>query len=187
MVGLSRADDGIGILADAYRISRSDAEYLVKNAPSWFTNRVDNLIDQPSRAAGRFGAGFNPGRPIGAGLKTAGLGVGVLGGAEAYGSYTERQTAAEENRIDELRAQQLAALLNDPNRSDEEKMALIESLRKAGFFHNTDIQPDSWLTKLGLTDGSLSPISWAGGGLTGLVVFLVVAWAVVRIYQSSVK
>lgn len=176
-------------LAKAWGVTERQAARIAGDMGEWATLRIDNAIDQPSRAAGRFGSGVNPGRPIGAGLKTGGIAVGggaaVYGGSQFYDSYSKRQTAAEENEIDAARAEAIANLLNDPDTSPEEKERLIRELDRADFFRNTDITPEAWYEKLGITPNSLNPVNFLGGGISGVVAFLVIAWVVVRLAQSA--
>lgn len=164
------------LLARAWNISESEARRIVKSPPRWFSQRVDNAVHQ------------GVGRPIGAGLKTAGAGAAVggtvIGGSSIYGDYTKKQIADQENAIDAQRADALAALLNDDSIDQKEKERLIKALDDADFFRNTDSTPETWFEKLGLSGQGLNPVTFFGGGLSGVVVFLIVVWAVVRIAQS---
>lgn len=174
-------------LAEVWGVTERQAELIADTAGPWMAKRVDTALSQPERAAGRFAS--SAARPIGAGLKTGGVAVAggatVYGGSQAYKSYTERQTAQEENEIDKRRADAIASVLNDPTRSDKEKKSLIRTLENTGFFDDTDKSAKSWMQKLGITQGSLNPVSFFGGGLSGVLAFLVIAWMVVRIVQSG--
>lgn len=174
------------LLAKAWGVSEAQAKRIVEDAPGWFGQRADIALDQPSRAAGRFGRGAAG--PVGTGLKVGGgavgLGAGTIAASDAYKTYSDKKIADAENEIDQARADAMSEALKDPNASTKEKMELIQALKDSGFFDDTNQSPENWMQKLGIEGGGLNPVNFFGGGMTGVIVFLIVVWAVVRIAQS---
>lgn len=88
--------------------------------------------DQPSRAA--TAAALSAENVLTTGQRTA-LGLGAIGGgAFAANEYYDNRKEQAKARAKEDQSAALQAILNDPDLTEEQKQAMIEELRNAGFF-----------------------------------------------------
>ena len=151
------------------------------------------VLQQPERVARAKAEGVaRAGQAVGAATGVGSLAVG--GGLYSYGQ-ANKKAAFRQAELDEQKLKVIGGILNDPNTSAGDKAAIVEALSMAGVFKNPE-KAKGWFDfdlggsvsgsggGGGLLGGSLSPALAFGGGLSGMVITLVVIWAAVQMWEA---
>lgn len=169
-------------------VSQRTAERIYNDAVGVAESGVVTAADQPSRAASAIG------RNIKRGGYAIGFGGAAGGAGLTYAEMLKKDRARMENATEREKLELLRGVLNDPEVSDDNKAEIISSLSEAGVF--SESQKKTALEQMGLPDPfkgvSLDPGKALGGGgifggIAGWIMFLILVWAAVKVYQSTVS